>query len=126
MSGMLGAIAIASVRATRQAEGWGMGTAGATASFSASFSLSFSASLDFPSPLGTKAGAAGAAAGRGFGDGTPAAACARPTGRSVSTATVTTAMLRQNAAREGLLRRPFLGLNFMQVSRKKLRQASGH
>ncbi len=75
MSGMLGAIAIASVSASRQAEGGGGDGAACSTGFSVSGGAGFSAAgfsgsglLDF---------AVGASAGRGFGSGTEAGSAAR-------------------------------------------------
>ena len=91
MSGMLGAMAISSDSASRQAEGGG----GAGAAGAACFCVSLSTGAGFASS-GCSGSVAGASAGRGFGSGTalraarPGAASERPaarTGRPTAPAT---------------------------------------
>ena len=87
MSGMLGAIAISSVSASRQAEGGGGAGAACSAALSVSAGLSGSGLSARPAGsglvgLGSLASALGASAGRGFGSGTAQHHCpARLLGR---------------------------------------------
>src|SRR5579863_5279605 len=116
MSGMLGAIAIASVKATRQAESAGAGAAGGSA-FSPSGVVGGSTAAD------------GASTGRGRGRGTFTFAAAKwvwPPQANSRAATVTMAARRARPLREAHLRRPFPALDFMSNRAKEPRKAIEH
>src|ERR1700743_357557 len=119
MSGMLGAIAIASVSASRQAEGGGTATALGSA---------FLASKVLASGVtGGSAIADGASAGRGLGKGTftfAAAPSVRPQQANSSTARVTMATRRALPLREAHLRPPFCALDFASNRVKEPRKAT--
>ena len=108
---MLGAIAIASVKASRQAEGRGTVAAGGPAFFSSG-------------PAGASAFADGASGGRGLGRGTFAAArWIWPQQASSSAVAVTKAIRLPPPLREAHLRQPIGALDFVLFCAKKPRQA---
>jgi hypothetical protein len=108
MSGTLGAIAIASVSAARQAEGWGAVGAGSAAGMRVPPGVSCPAA-------GPPGFAPGASKGRGLGNGTEAADPACPESTSSSAAAVTIAASRRPLPRQDHLRRAFPALNFMAI-----------
>ena len=123
MSGMLGAIAIASVKASRQAEGGG----GAAVFGSAFFSSAAADGSDGP-PL-----ADGASTGRGLGNGTLAAAMALASAKGVgpqqtntSAVAVTMATPRKQLPTEAHLRRALPALDFVSNRAKQAEKAFAH
>src|SRR6202012_522678 len=116
MSGMLGAIAIGSVKASRQAESTGAGAAGGSA-FSTSGVEDGSAAVD------------GGPTGRGLGKGTfifAVAKCVWPQQANSSAARVTMTARRALPLREAHLRRPFRTLDFASNRAKEPRKAIEH
>ena len=116
MSGMLGAIAIVSVKASRQAESTGAGAAGGSAFFTSGVEDG-------------SAAADGASTGRGLGKGTftfAVAKCVWPQQANSSAATVTMTARRALPLREAHLRRPFRTLDFASNRAKEPRKAIEH
>src|SRR5579871_724104 len=120
MSGMLGATATASVKASRQAEGGGGAGGGCSAFFSSV-------------PAAGRALAAGASAGRGLGKGVlamakalPAAICVWPKQAKTSAAAVTMAAARALPHQEAHLRHPLSALDFAPIRTQEPRKATAH